>query len=96
MWNKYHLKDTFASSLSFLRLICFLSRWDNGGVEIGNGYNKDMGARPMERFIDKNIKKPLVDKILFGKLNKGGVIKISLKDGEIIFTEISNKDSVKV
>ena len=61
-----------------------------------NGYNKDMGARPMERFIDKNIKKPLVDKIRFGKLNKGGVIKISLKDGEIIFTEISNKDSVKV
>ena len=61
-----------------------------------NGYNKDMGARPMERFIDKNIKRPLVDKILFGKLNKEGVIKISLKDGEIIFTEISNKDSVKV
>jgi ATP-dependent Clp protease ATP-binding subunit ClpA len=60
-----------------------------------NGYNKDMGARPMERFIDKNIKKPLVDRILFGKLNKGGVIKISLKDGEIKFTEISNKDSVK-
>jgi len=61
-----------------------------------NGYNKDMGARPMERFIDKNLKMPLVDKILFGKLNKGGLIKISLKDGEIIFTEISNKDSVKV
>ena len=60
-----------------------------------NGYNKDMGARPMERFIDKNIKKPLVDKILFGKLKKGGVIKVSLKDGEIKFTEISNKDSVK-
>jgi len=30
-----------------------------------NGYNKDMGARPMERFIDKNIKKPLVDKIIW-------------------------------
>ena len=39
MWNKYHLDDTFASSLSFLLLICFLSHWDHGGVEIVNGYN---------------------------------------------------------
>ena len=33
-----------------------------------NGYDKDMGARPMERFISKNIKKPLVDKLLVWKL----------------------------
>ena len=33
-----------------------------------NGYDKEMGARPMERFISQNIKKPLVDKLLFGSL----------------------------
>jgi hypothetical protein len=40
MWYKYHLDDTFASSLSFLLLICFLSHWDIGGLEMANGYNR--------------------------------------------------------
>ena len=44
-----------------------------------NGYDKDMGARPMERFISKNIKKPLVDKLLFGNLKAGGQIKLRHK-----------------
>ena len=43
-----------------------------------NGYHKEMGARPMERFISQNIKKPLVDKLLFGNLKSGGVIKLDL------------------
>ena len=38
-----------------------------------------MGARPMERFISQNIKKPLVDKLLFGNLKSGGVISLILK-----------------
>ena len=42
-----------------------------------NGYDKEMGARPMERFISQNIKKPLVDKLLFGSLKSGGVITVS-------------------
>jgi ATP-dependent Clp protease ATP-binding subunit ClpA len=47
-----------------------------------NGYNKEMGARPMDRFITDKIKKPLVDKVLFGDLSKGGQIKVDLgKDG---------------
>ena len=39
-----------------------------------NGYDKEMGARPMERFISQNIKKPLVDKLLFGSLKGGGLL----------------------
>ena len=51
-----------------------------------NGYDKDMGARPMERFIASNIKKPLVDKLLFGDLKAGGLIKI-----DMVFHQIFGK-----
>ena len=51
-----------------------------------NGYNKEMGARPMERFITNNIKKPLVDKVLFGELSKGGQIKVELAANEVKFS----------
>ena len=59
-----------------------------------NGYDKEMGARPMERFISQNIKKPLVDKLLFGNLKSGGVIKLDIEKGKLKFTD--NKRKVKV
>ena len=55
------------------------------------GYDKDMGARPMERFIASNIKKPLVDKLLFGDLKAGGLIKIDMVNGSLKFTEKKSK-----
>ena len=55
------------------------------------GYNKHMGARPMERFITDHIKKPLVNDVLFGALNKGGQIKVDLVDGEVEFTELTKE-----
>ena len=59
-----------------------------------NGYDKEMGARPMERFISQNIKKPLVDKLLFGNLKGGGVIKLDLDNGALKFTESISKVKV--
>ena len=53
-----------------------------------------MGARPMERFISQNIKKPLVDKLLFGNLKSGGVIKVDLEKGKLKFLEEKNKVKV--
>ena len=58
-----------------------------------NGFNKEMGARPMERFITNNIKKPLVDKVLFGELSKGGVIKVDLVKNSVKFS--AKKKSIK-
>ena len=58
-----------------------------------NGYNKEMGARPMERFITNKIKKPLVDKVLFGDLSKGGQIKVDLGKDGIVFS--AKKRTVK-
>jgi ATP-dependent Clp protease ATP-binding subunit ClpA len=49
------------------------------------GYDKAMGARPLQRVISSKIKEPITNEILFGKLKNGGVVDIDLKDGELIF-----------
>jgi ATP-dependent Clp protease ATP-binding subunit ClpA len=51
-----------------------------------HGFDPSMGARPMARVIQENIKKPLADEILFGKLSEGGVVRISVEDGQLAFT----------
>ncbi len=49
-----------------------------------NGYDEDMGARPMARLIQEKLKKPLAEEVLFGELSKGGgTVKVTLVDGEI-------------
>lgn len=48
-----------------------------------HGYDRAMGARPMARLIQENIKKPLADELLFGKLVGGGHVVISIRDDKI-------------
>ena len=51
---------------------------------LGNaGYDDKMGARPLGRVIQEQIKKPLAEELLFGKLAKGGVVKVDVKDEKI-------------
>jgi ATP-dependent Clp protease ATP-binding subunit ClpA len=50
-----------------------------------NGFDELYGARPLGRVIQENIKKPLADEILFGKLVKGGHVKVVLRDGKLAF-----------
>ncbi|OIP86468.1 MAG: ATP-dependent Clp protease ATP-binding subunit ClpA [Rhodobacterales bacterium CG2_30_65_12] len=47
------------------------------------GYDDKMGARPLARVIQEHIKKPLAEELLFGKLTKGGIVKVGVKDGRI-------------
>ncbi|MEL7213656.1 MAG: ATP-dependent Clp protease ATP-binding subunit ClpA [Pseudomonadota bacterium] len=47
------------------------------------GYDDKMGARPLGRVIQEHIKKPLAEELLFGKLAKGGIVKVGVKDGKI-------------
>jgi ATP-dependent Clp protease ATP-binding subunit ClpA len=49
------------------------------------GYEPLYGARPLARVIQELIKKPLAEELLFGKLVKGGSVKVSMKDGELAF-----------
>ncbi|MBN9034533.1 MAG: ATP-dependent Clp protease ATP-binding subunit ClpA [Rhizobiales bacterium] len=46
------------------------------------GYDERMGARPLSRVIQEHIKKPLADEVLFGKLKKGGTVRVGVEDGE--------------
>lgn len=58
-----------------------------------HGFDARMGARPMARIISENVKKPLADEILFGKLSRGGRVRVILDaDGNIAF-EFESKES---
>ncbi len=55
-----------------------------------HGYDRLMGARPLGRVIQEHIKKPLADEVLFGKLKRGGVVKVTVgKDDD-------GKDALKL
>ena len=47
------------------------------------GYDDKMGARPLSRVIQEHIKKPLAEELLFGKLSKGGLVIVSVKNNKI-------------
>ena len=49
------------------------------------GYDRLYGARPLARVIQEHIKKPLAEELLFGRLVKGGSVKVSLRDGKLAF-----------
>lgn len=47
------------------------------------GYDDKMGARPLGRVIQEHIKKPLAEELLFGDLSKGGVVRVTVEDGQL-------------
>ncbi|MBZ0122629.1 MAG: ATP-dependent Clp protease ATP-binding subunit ClpA [Roseovarius sp.] len=47
------------------------------------GYDDRMGARPLARVIQEHIKKPLAEELLFGKLAKGGIVKVGVRAGKL-------------
>ena len=49
------------------------------------GYDPVMGARPMTRVIQEQLKKPLAEDLLFGNLAKGGHVTVTVKDDELVF-----------
>lgn len=55
------------------------------------GYDRNNGARPMERLIKDKIRLPLADELLFGKLNQGGSVIVRERKGVL---EISSKAAV--
>jgi ATP-dependent Clp protease ATP-binding subunit ClpA len=47
------------------------------------GYDDKMGARPLGRVIQEEIKKPLAEELLFGRLTKGGLVRVGVRDDKI-------------
>ncbi|MBN8553593.1 MAG: ATP-dependent Clp protease ATP-binding subunit ClpA [Caulobacterales bacterium] len=60
-----------------------------------NGFDELYGARPLARVIQENIKQPLADDILFGRLTRGGHVNVVLKDGKIAFEMDGAEDKAK-
>ncbi len=58
-----------------------------------HGYDPKMGARPMARVIQENIKKPLAEELLFGRLANGGHITVTLRDDRL-HMELEGKDEL--
>jgi ATP-dependent Clp protease ATP-binding subunit ClpA len=54
------------------------------------GYDPKMGARPMARVIQENIKRPLAEQLLFGELVDGGHVRIIIENGEIALVASPN------
>ncbi|MBB5514204.1 ATP-dependent Clp protease ATP-binding subunit ClpA [Rubricella aquisinus] len=59
------------------------------------GYDDKMGARPLARVIQEHIKKPLAEELLFGRLSKGGLVRVMVKDGEI-HLEITEEEKKRI
>ncbi|MBB2970716.1 ATP-dependent Clp protease ATP-binding subunit ClpA [Mesorhizobium sp. RMAD-H1] len=64
------------------------------------GYDERMGARPLARVIQEHIKKPLADEVLFGKLRKGGTVRVSVgekTDGgtQLVLESVADEVPVK-
>jgi ATP-dependent Clp protease ATP-binding subunit ClpA len=59
------------------------------------GHQPQYGARPFARTIDEHLKKPLVDSLLFGEVNKGGEIKVEIAEGKLNFEFIKTKQEAK-
>ncbi|GHF92589.1 ATP-dependent Clp protease ATP-binding subunit ClpA [Thalassotalea marina] len=60
-----------------------------------HGYDKAMGARPMARLIQEQLKKPLANELLFGELVNGGVAKVCVKKDEIFLSYEAKKELIE-
>ena len=56
------------------------------------GYDPKMGARPLGRVIQREVRDPLTDEILFGKLENGGTTTIGVADDKLTFEYDVTKD----
>ncbi|MDJ0922676.1 MAG: ATP-dependent Clp protease ATP-binding subunit ClpA [Henriciella sp.] len=61
------------------------------------GFDAEFGARPLARVISENVKKPMAEELLFGKLAKGGTVKIGVtkKTDELTFKYVEDKPRKK-
>ena len=54
-----------------------------------HGYDVAMGARPMARLIQDQVKKPLAEKLLFGELSEhGGKVSVTMQDDKLVLTVV--------
>jgi ATP-dependent Clp protease ATP-binding subunit ClpA len=47
------------------------------------GFDRAFGARPMARLIERTVKRPLSEMLLFGSLGDGGTVRVTVEDGDV-------------
>jgi len=73
---------------------------------VKKGFDAKLGARPLQRIIDEEIKNPLSKMILFGELNEGGMVEVTLSEDVVpklkvefkankVTTKVTNKEKKK-
>ena len=69
---------------------------DNDAIDylVDKGFDRKMGARPLQRVIDKEIKRPLSKMMLFGDLKNGGKLRINVSDSGLELITESKEDLV--
>ena len=66
---------------------------------VKKGFDAKLGARPLQRIIDEEIKNPLSKMILFGELNEGGMVEVTLSEDVVPKLTVefkANKISAKI
>jgi ATP-dependent Clp protease ATP-binding subunit ClpA len=53
-----------------------------------HGFSPQFGARPMARLLQSALKKPLAERILFGDLEKGGKVVLTVKDEKLAIEKV--------
>ena len=61
---------------------------------VEKGFDKRMGARPLQRVIDKEIKRPLSRELLFGSLKNGGSLTVDISNDEIVLNTVAQTEEV--
>ena len=61
---------------------------------VDKGFDSKMGARPLQRVIDKEIKRPLSKEMLFGGLKNGGEVTINVNDSNEFTLKVTAKEVV--
>lgn len=62
---------------------------------VDKGFDSKMGARPLQRVIDKDIKRPLSRELLFGSLKHGGKVVVEVHDGEIVLNTVTQDRTIE-
>ena len=60
------------------------------------GYDKDFGARPLKRALQRYVESPLSIKLLQGEFNKGDHVLVDAKDGKLVFVFLVLKDQFTI
>ena len=63
---------------------------------VDKGFDPKMSARPLQRVIDKDIKRPLSRELLFGNLKNGGEVTVDVRDGELVLNTTKIPEEITV